>query len=448
MPDFHHEEIINPRSKSDFYSGGKITDELGRWMAAIENQKRQEIDGIESSLNPLEIQILEAVFEQQKQNGTLSVPKEHKELGLFAFLNATIYNKADKIKYKYLMKIAGAVSEYSPKLPSLFFLPRDFQEASFENFEVLCEEHNTAWTLLTHFGPTPPRGLYIFGGYGTGKTHLISAFSRGLLAELTDCYIRRIADFASGAITEYEQVWKQRQSFVDQKKETLDRSIELQKEEDGIKKGIEDAVLKQPDLNNKWKQFKYAFEKAKSENEHLQEKMAKITSLKEIIDVLSIKISGYDSQLDPVVFNHSKRAWGAYPSQPTDLAFATFDYLYDRRNDDKFIPDFLGRRIVIIDDIHPKGDLGRMEFIQRIIEHRYNEVRKGATFVTSNLSPAQLLLNQDYPKEVAERVYSRLREMCMPIEFQTDDYRLKIAKQADNSLLALAKQIKQKRGKS
>ena len=134
--------------------------------------------------------------------------------------------------------------------------------------------------------------------------------------------------------------------------------------------------------------------------------------------------------------------------QPTDLAFATFDFLYDRRENDTFITDFLSRRIVIIDDIHPKGDRNRLEFIQRIIEYRYNEVRTGATFVTSNLSPEELLINQDYPKEVSERVHSRLEEMTLPIKFAADDYRLRISAKANNEMLELARQLAAKKKKS
>ena len=82
------------------------------------------------------------------------------------------------------------------------------------------------------------------------------------------------------------------------------------------------------------------------------------------------------------------------------------------------------RRIVVIDDIHPKGDHDRMEFIQRMIEYRYNEVRTGATFITSNLSPEELLLNQDYSREVAERVHSRLKEIAVEelLKFIDNDF--------------------------
>ena len=86
-----------------------------------------------------------------------------------------------------------------------------------------------------------------------------------------------------------------------------------------------------------------------------------------------------------------------------------------------------------------------MDFIQRIIEHRYNEVRTGATFITSNLSPQELLLEQGYPEAIAGRIHSRLAEMCMPVEFDTEDYRLKKAASADQELLRLVDQLTNKR---
>jgi len=128
---------------------------------------------------------------------------------------------------------------------------------------------------------------------------------------------------------------------------------------------------------------------------------------------------------------------GKSPYKPSDLAFITFDDLFERRDDDNFVKDFLSRRIVIIDDIHPKGERTRMDLIQRVIETRYNEARSGPTIITSNIAPKQLLSAEGYPKEVGERVHSRLQEMCFPIEFTAEDYRLILAKRKNAEILRM-----------
>ena len=270
------------------------------------------------------------------------------------------------------------------KRDMLFSLPHDFKDAAFEDFELIDDGHKTAWNLLFNYGLDPKRGLYLWGGYGTGKTHLICAFARGLLAEASSQYLNRIEDFLDGTIKEYLAG-----NILPKKAESFEQEMENQ--------------------------------------------------------------GTFSNKLGNIIDNQLKLAKQKYPHQLTDLAFATFDILYDARNNGEGITDFLSRRIVMIDDIHPKGELDRMNFIQQIIEFRYNEMRAGKMFVTSNLpmnellSPQQSQATRDYPKEISERVNSRLAQMCMPIEFKSQDYRIKIAEKENVEMEKLAIELEEKR---
>ncbi len=335
------------------------------------------------SLNPLERSILEQVFAEERERGTVVLPENLRNHGILYLAQHYSTN------YPYLERICSLVKEFRSGKKSLFFLPPDFQSATFEGFKTSCEGQEVAWNLLTYFGSNPARGLYLWGNYGTGKTHLISAFARGLKAELILGYAQRIDDFVRGTLREHTSIFNEL-NILGERLEKV--------------KNLFDGTMR------------YETEK----------------SMKEYFVTLQ---NGID--------NCFRKEFKKPLYHSSDLAFATFDDLFDRRGEEGFISDFLGRRIMIIDDIHPKGDLTRMDFIQRVVEYRYNNVRTGATFITSNLPPDQLLVNTNYSKEVADRVHSRLREMCMPIHFDTGDYRLKIAQRADEEMLALARELRE-----
>jgi len=369
--------------RSNFYKKGfdptyyAYLAELEQKQRMIREKNENDSQNLAKSLTATELGILESVLESEIRTMEFLKNYNMDKFGKKWFELASIDFKDYGQQYTYLLKIAEKVLQLRSKRNRVFFLPKGYETSTFDGFEIQCDEQETAWNLLAHFGPEPPRGLYLYGGYGTGKTHLISAFSRCLLAELTAGYIKGITVFVRECIQKCEPLPK--------------------KEFENYEKNLR-------------------------------------------VEHLILIIENY--------FNEYLDTFQKTVYQPTDLAFATFDFLYDRRENDTFITDFLSRRIVIIDDIHPKGDRNRLEFIQRIIEYRYNEVRTGATFVTSNLSPEELLINQDYPKEVSERVHSRLEEMTLPIKFAADDYRLRISAKANNEMLELARQLAAKKKKS
>lgn len=250
-------------------------------------------------------------------------------------------------------------------------LPEDYKQAVFDDFEILCDGHKIALRLLQRFGINPPKGLYFWGNYGTGKTHLVAAYALSINQLLELEYLGSVCKFTDDIITEKINKYRER----DKANETLRNRAtpETQK-------------------------------KLQAEYDQL------VVSTDRYVEVYT------QEQFDRIV--------GDSPHKPSDLAFITFDDLFDRRDDENFVEDLLSRRIVIIDDIHPKGERERMNLIQRIIERRYNEARTGATFITSNIKPEQLLSAKSYPRQIGERVHSRLQEMCMPIQFETKDYRI------------------------
>ncbi len=390
--------IQSSNDRGSFYKDGLGIGKLEDSLANYQREHDLRIEGLRGSLNQTEVNILEATLEQAKQAGIITLPPELQDKGWFELLKEGQGNEF-YYRYGYLRQIPETIAELRSKQEPLFFMPHDYKDVTFENFEMRCDGHEKAWTLLTHFGPTPPKGLYLWGNYGTGKTHLIAAFARGLQAEITAGTFGRIADFAGSSIAQYEAAWKEQ---------------------------MEPAKQAERAAYDKWRADSANTSKGYKE---WQTKEGQVKALQ--------------IELDRIVPRNLRRAKDAYPFQPSDIAFATFDHLMERSGDEEFMNKFLSRRIVIIDDVHPKDDRARLDFIQRIVEKRYNEYRSGATFFTSNLSPEKVLVGSNYPKEIGERGHSRLREMTMPIEFDSTDYRLKIAEQADADLLRLVEQLRQ-----
>ena len=265
-------------------------------------------------------------------------------------------------------------------------LPEDYKDANFDDFEILCEGHSIAQRLLQKFGIDPPKGLYFWGNYGTGKTHLVSAYALSISELMELGYLESVARFTDTTMTEASKKYGE-----------FNRATEA--------------------LRNRLQYNPNAQETYNRERRQLD--------------------ADTDRYLDVYTQNQFEEIVGASLYKPSDLAFVIFDDLFDRKDDDEFVEALLSRRIVIIDDIHPKGERARMDLIQRIIERRYNEARTGATFITSNIAPEQLLNAEGYPLEVGQRVHSRLQEMCLPIEFTAEDYRVTKAKRQNAEILRM-----------
>lgn len=102
----------------------------------------------------------------------------------------------------------------------------------------------------------------------------------------------------------------------------------------------------------------------------------------------------------------------------------------------------------MIDDLHPKGDEARAGAVQYIVEQRYNREMGGGTFVTSNLSPTELLKVGNYDPKVAARLESRCAEIFLIMDTNdTKDYRqvlMQKNKERLKALLQKREQVKKK----
>jgi len=406
-------------------------------------------------------------------------------------LDSILINDAKKDKYdasktpfKHLRDLVRLIPKYRPQKRNLVLIPEAYQSARFEDFKFLCDGQKTAWAILTKYNVDPPMGIFIHGNFGTGKTHLLTAFTRGLVAQLTHGYFARIEHAAQQVISDHarnEDEKRKKREFLEAanalKKEVLEyaeknhmigqydekgkpvkiflsdfmvkriKSGEIVVGEDGFLYYSEDYKYEHsrgerlksydtcsptPPFPNKYKHCEnpdsledcLAFAEMTPD---LRESFEKVDQLKtEYEEEAGKRVERYDPASAK---RHLQEAWAMFPYQYTDAAFATFDYLFEKRDDREFLEDFLSRRIIVIDDIHPKADVERAKFIQDIVEYRYNKVRQGLVFITSNLDPQKLLDVEGYDQTVAARIYSRIGEMCMSIKFDTEDYRRTIAMQ-------------------
>ena len=76
----------------------------------------------------------------------------------------------------------------------------------------------------------------------------------------------------------------------------------------------------------------------------------------------------------------------------------------------------LSAPILVLDDVHFKGDKKRGEGMQDLLEARYNANRT-ATFMTSNLSPEDLVKSGNEDPVLRARLLSRLKEMFVFFNF-------------------------------
>lgn len=123
-----------------------------------------------------------------------------------------------------------------------------------------------------------------------------------------------------------------------------------------------------------------------------------------------------------------------------DLFFIDFDsFIEIYQHDASILQQAIEAPILIIDDIHLKGDINRARIIQDLLERRYNTGRK-AIFINGNLSPEQLI-NPEGPEFkgfdqiLIQRLISRCKEMFYVFNIEdTGDYREKIGKEIGASI--------------
>lgn len=118
-----------------------------------------------------------------------------------------------------------------------------------------------------------------------------------------------------------------------------------------------------------------------------------------------------------------------------DLFVMDFDSLVGLyKNDSSILGEAIEAPILIIDDVHLRGEEQRARIVQDLLERRYN-AGKRAIFMNSNLSPEQLIQFKDFDKVLTQRILSRCREMFYVLEIgDTGDYRGKISSSVSTSI--------------
>jgi DNA replication protein DnaC len=319
-------------------------------------------------LKPTESGILTEVLAKAEASGKVTMPLRLKGIPWFEKLEDPALRRDPDRKepdqdlvgrYLYLREVPEHVLQFRPKRGARQFrLPEGYEDATYDNFDIDCPEQQQARDFLVTYGANPPQGLYLWGDVGNGKTRLLVSFAHDLLTKLIMEYIQRIEEFADGAISEYEDLW------------------------------VNQFGLTKADIYN------LSFDQMLRLRQRLQGEEG--------------------ARLRDVFTRHHEAAMAKYPHQPTEVAYSTFDDLYEHRDDTDAITDFINRKVVIIDDIHTRDKYEIYEFAQKLLESRYNIVRQGPTFVTSNLPPEELFARTnkvDYPEKLTTRMKDRLEEM-------------------------------------
>lgn len=264
----------------------------------------------------------------------------------------------------------------------------------------LCKENNPL---------RPGQGLYIHGPVGTGKTHLLAAYANALYDLFSVEEIRR--------------------------KSLIDKSIKK------IFKTARDNTF--PEIVKEYQLFQERIRIDSYSQSHIKELgnvRANMTSINEdIYQKKSAEIIHLPSVLLEVgVSTLHRTVEREYPYSTSDLVFLGFEELlrlYEA--DQNMLDDVVAAPIVCIDDIHPKNEENRAKIIQEVLERRYDEGR-GATFVTSNLSPQDLVSVGAYNEKIAERIISRCAEMFYIVDTaDAQDYRTMVGDRRKENLLRL-----------
>src|SRR3989344_3604456 len=113
-----------------------------------------------------------------------------------------------------------------------------------------------------------------------------------------------------------------------------------------------------------------------------------------------------------------------------DIAFLEFERIFNVYQRDKALIDSLIKpRVLLLDDLHPKGNEERAKLIQDLLEARYNQ-QSGVTIVTSNLAPEELMKDGAYSDKILKRLLSRCEEMFIPFDINdAEDYRKVLGKE-------------------
>lgn len=148
---------------------------------------------------------------------------------------------------------------------------------------------------------------------------------------------------------------------------------------------------------------------------------------------LTNKVKAVEQRHPKVIFleklAHFKNVLSTMRHQPPDLLYLDFETLWELCRDDNKTREqafeaILRAKVLFLDDVHPKGDIERLQIVLHVIEGRYAAGRMG-TFITTNLTTDELAGGKE--KHIADRLKSRCAEMFYEVNFEgCIDWRSKV----------------------
>lgn len=312
------------------------------------------------------------------------------------------------------------IDELNASPPAMIIDPRPAQVEAIELLRLYLDGDQFVCRNRDPFQPI--FGANFVGPPGCGKTHILSAFAHCMkqyLDSKLEDYRALVTGFVAKEYGAYLRALGSRSNPYD---DTPTWKMENISAEESA--NLDDLKLKKGS-------------KKKS--------LAERPSLMAMANKMQIKVT---EQKDPTTLfqeklDQFKRGLSRLQYQPPDLLYLDFESLWELCRGasvtrDKILEAIIRAKVVFLDDVHPKGDIERLQIVLHVIEGRYTAGRMG-TFITTNLTTEDLAGTD---KHILHRLQSRCQEMFYEVNF-TDciDWRTKVK----HRRVALAKEYLQEK---
>jgi DNA replication protein DnaC len=281
-------------------------------------------------------------------------------------------------------------NQLATDVPPFFKVPEKYKDVSFEGIKTPSKTQKKLIKLLQlaleghkelslRDSCSPNFSIYVHGPVGVGKTHICSAYLNALRCKV------------SQEIERKKYYWLSDMSLAREVKNSLSRAYEVIDKYDRVAYSRNNFFLS-----------------------------SEIRSESEVMEDLSKLLGDKDFVNDAVAtVENSVHQFLLY-----DVAFLEFERIFNvYQRDKKLIESLIKPRVLLIDDLHPKGNIERAKLIQDLLEVRYNQ-KGGVTIVTSNLAPEELMGGGGYDAKILQRLLSRCDEMFLMFDISdTSDYR-------------------------
>lgn len=340
--------------------------------------------------------------------------------------------------------------------PDFFKVPERYENATFE-MDNPSPSQDQLITLLNALlegehcedkNPLNPRvSIYLYGSVGRGKTHLFSAYANVLEEKLQKEIKKRekcINDDTKRSSHVFIYKANSRLEELANKTKSLSKILN----DPPIESKFTTAAFSYSEFDSKEARAHFVrggaaayfdkggylaavqnYQQAQQTMQRINQEAASLISTITPTNFLQFLLGEYKEKFERMLNS------GA-PYTRNHILFVDFERLFEIYHQNNIAVREIARApILIIDDVHPKGEEVRAKVIQDIFEMRYNTTQSSATFVTSNLSPEDLVKVGKYDEKVAQRLVSRCNEMFIPFEIDdTSDYRSILAEKKKKEL--------------